>query len=122
MQEFLAATINQSKLEREDHLKAAFEHFDIDGDGKITHAELTESLANLKMKEIDIKAILADVDKDGNGSIDYNEFCMVSATSRYACCPCLTLGLPAEAKADGSCSLNNPPPSPVPWLQMMRNL
>ena len=39
-EEFLAATINQSKLEREDHLKAAFIHFDLDGDGQITREEL----------------------------------------------------------------------------------
>ena len=42
MQEFLAATINQSKLEREDQLKLAFEHFDIDGNGRITHDELVQ--------------------------------------------------------------------------------
>ena len=41
-EEFLAATINQSKLEREDHLKAAFQHFDLDGDGQITHDELIQ--------------------------------------------------------------------------------
>jgi Ca2+-binding EF-hand superfamily protein len=42
LQEFLAATINQNKLEREDHLKAAFQHFDLDGNGTITHDELTQ--------------------------------------------------------------------------------
>ena len=41
-EEFLAATINQSKLEREDHLKAAFMHFDLNGDGQITHDELMQ--------------------------------------------------------------------------------
>ena len=39
-EEFLAATINQSKLEREEHLKSAFMHFDLNGDGQITHEEL----------------------------------------------------------------------------------
>lgn len=39
-EEFIAATMNQSKLEREEHLKKAFETFDLDGDGQITHDEL----------------------------------------------------------------------------------
>ncbi|KAG1657951.1 hypothetical protein FOA52_004721 [Chlamydomonas sp. UWO 241] len=73
--EFLAATINQSKLNREEHLKAAFEHFDIDGDGHITHEELIESLSKMGIKEDQVKDIVAEVDKDGNGVIDYNEFC-----------------------------------------------
>jgi calcium-dependent protein kinase len=41
-EEFLAATINVGKLEREDNLKRAFEHFDLDGNGQITHDELTQ--------------------------------------------------------------------------------
>ncbi|GAX77412.1 hypothetical protein CEUSTIGMA_g4858.t1 [Chlamydomonas eustigma] len=76
-EEFLAATINQSKLEREDHLKAAFIHFDLDGDGQITHQELMTSLANMGITDEGINAIISEVDKDGNGSIDYNEFCMM---------------------------------------------
>ena len=39
-EEFLAATINMGKLEREEHLKRAFEHFDLDGDGQISHSEI----------------------------------------------------------------------------------
>lgn len=41
-EEFLAATINVGKLEREDHLKRAFEHFDLDGNGQISHDELVQ--------------------------------------------------------------------------------
>nr|CAA89202.1 calcium-stimulated protein kinase [Chlamydomonas moewusii] len=76
-EEFLAATINQSKLEREDRLKIAFEHFDLDHDGSITHDELMQSLANLGINDAGIKEIIADVDRDGNGQIDYNEFCLM---------------------------------------------
>ncbi len=38
--QFLAATINVGKLEREEHLRRAFEHFDKDGNGQISHSEL----------------------------------------------------------------------------------
>lgn len=49
-QEFLAATINVGKIERDEHLKMAFEHFDLDGNGQISHAELTQALSTLGIK------------------------------------------------------------------------
>jgi len=41
-EEFLAATINMGKLQREENLKTAFEHFDLDGNGQISHDELVQ--------------------------------------------------------------------------------
>uniref|UniRef100_A0A7S0WKH2 Calcium-dependent protein kinase n=1 Tax=Chlamydomonas leiostraca TaxID=1034604 RepID=A0A7S0WKH2_9CHLO len=76
-EEFLAATINLGKLEREDHLKKAFEHFDLDGNGEITRDELQQALANLGIKDDHIQEIIVEVDKDGSGTIDYNEFCIM---------------------------------------------
>jgi Ca2+-binding EF-hand superfamily protein len=73
-QEFLAATINVGKIERDEHLKMAFEHFDLvsasplrfqglycvahapafawsqDGNGQISHSELQTALSNLGIK------------------------------------------------------------------------
>ena len=40
--EFLAATINKQKCITEENLKYAFHHFDIDGTGFITPANLME--------------------------------------------------------------------------------
>ncbi|KAJ9518556.1 hypothetical protein QJQ45_026037 [Haematococcus lacustris] len=76
-EEFLAATINVGKLEREDNLKKAFEHFDLDGNGQITHRELTQALSKLGINDSGIQNIIAEVDRDGNGEIDYNEFCIM---------------------------------------------
>eukprot|EP00803_Ostreobium_quekettii_P001566 evm.model.scf_1195.4 EVM.evm.TU.scf_1195.4 scf_1195:38509-47423(+) len=42
--EFLAATVHQCKLQREEHLMEAFEHFDADGSGFITMEELQAAL------------------------------------------------------------------------------
>jgi hypothetical protein len=39
-QEFLAATLSLAKLERDDHLQAAFQELDADGSGTITKDEL----------------------------------------------------------------------------------
>ena len=44
LQEFLAATINKTRLEREERLREAFQHFDLDGDGQITRDELVQTL------------------------------------------------------------------------------
>jgi Ca2+-binding EF-hand superfamily protein len=75
--------MTQQKLDREEHLKVAFEHFDIDGDGQITRDELKKSLAKMGISDEGIEDIIEEVDKDGSGSIDYNEFCtmMVSSSS-----------------------------------------
>ncbi|GLC50210.1 hypothetical protein PLESTB_000354500 [Pleodorina starrii] len=75
-EEFLAATINRSKLEREELLKQAFAKFDENGDGQITRQELFNALSDPALgvdpKEID--EIIDQVDQDGNGTIDYGEF------------------------------------------------
>ncbi|GLI64986.1 hypothetical protein VaNZ11_008411 [Volvox africanus] len=75
-EEFLAATINRSKLEREELLKQAFAKFDENGDGQITRQELFNALSDPALgvdpKEID--EIIDQVDQDGNGTIDYVEF------------------------------------------------
>ena len=75
-EEFLAATVQMSKLNKEENLRKAFEHFDADNSGYITRDELESSLS--KMEGLDagqIELILADVDKDNDGKIDYEEFC-----------------------------------------------
>lgn len=87
--------MTQQKLDREEHLKVhtrsrqhrwthsqsvspiqvAFEHFDLDGDGQITRGELKQSLTKMGMSDEGIEDIIDEVDKDGSGTIDYNEFC-----------------------------------------------
>ncbi|GFR48541.1 hypothetical protein Agub_g10439 [Astrephomene gubernaculifera] len=75
-EEFLAATINRSKLEREELLKQAFARFDENGDGQITRQELFNALSDPSLgvdpKEID--EIIEQVDLDGSGTIDFGEF------------------------------------------------
>lgn len=73
--EFIAATISAAKMTQEEHLRTAFEHFDENGDGRISRDELMKALQDLKIKDAD--EILAQVDADNDGSIDYIEFtCM----------------------------------------------
>ncbi|CAL1399333.1 unnamed protein product [Linum trigynum] len=72
--EFIAATIHLNKLEREEHLVAAFRYFDKDGSGYITVDELQHACAEQNMTDVFIEDIIREVDQDNDGRIDYGEF------------------------------------------------
>ncbi|KAH7299180.1 hypothetical protein KP509_25G076400 [Ceratopteris richardii] len=73
--EFIAATIHRSKLAKEEQLLSAFQYFDTDNSGYITNIELRDALATYNMgDEETIKSIIAEVDTDNDGRIDYKEF------------------------------------------------
>eukprot|EP00775_Hariotina_reticulata_P005659 gene5659-5898_t len=74
-EEFLAATMHLGKLEREENLYKAFQYFDQDGSGYITVDELQAALkehGDAAAVAEHIRDILADVDKDKDGRIDYS--------------------------------------------------
>jgi len=56
--------------------KTMFASFDSDGDGFITSDELTQVLKNLKMysNPAQVSALIKEVDKNNNGTIEYHEF------------------------------------------------
>ncbi|XP_071726263.1 calcium-dependent protein kinase 26 isoform X1 [Rutidosis leptorrhynchoides] len=72
--EFVAATIHLNKLEREEHLVAAFRYFDKDGSGYITVDELQQACADHNMTDFLVEDIIKEVDQDNDGRIDYGEF------------------------------------------------
>ncbi|XP_023554441.1 calcium-dependent protein kinase 26 [Cucurbita pepo subsp. pepo] len=72
--EFIAATIHLNKLEREEHLVAAFRYFDKDGSGYITVDELQQACAEHNMTDAYLEDIIREVDQDNDGRIDYSEF------------------------------------------------
>lgn len=62
--EFIAATIHLNKLEREEHLVAAFRYFDKDGSGYITVDELQQACAEHNMTDVYLEDIIREVDQD----------------------------------------------------------
>ena len=60
----------------DDAVVDAFSVFDLDGDGKVTEAELMQTLGkvNVGLTEEKIKQLVAEVDVDGDGELELNEF------------------------------------------------
>ncbi|KAE8672678.1 Calcium-dependent protein kinase 5 [Hibiscus syriacus] len=71
--EFIAATVHLNKLEREEHLVAAFRYFDKDGNGYITVDELQQACTEHNMTDVLLEDIIREVDQDNDGRNDYGE-------------------------------------------------
>ncbi|KAF3452290.1 hypothetical protein FNV43_RR02723 [Rhamnella rubrinervis] len=73
--EFITATMHLNRMDREEHLYTAFQHFDKDNSGYITTEELEQALREYGMHDgRDIKEIISEVDTDNDGNINYDEF------------------------------------------------
>jgi Ca2+-binding EF-hand superfamily protein len=73
--EWVVATINKEKLLSTEKLRAAFSLFDKDNSGSISGEEVKEILCS--GQKIDDKVweeVIREVDSDGNGEIDFEEF------------------------------------------------
>jgi len=69
-EELLMTCVQRKLNNKEERLWEAFRKFDLDGDGKITIDEIEKVLGpNSGAKEL-----IAEVDKNGDGSVDYDEF------------------------------------------------
>ena len=62
--EFVAATLHMNKVEREDHLYAAFQFFDKDGSGFITQDEIQSACEEFGIEDVKLEDMIRDVDQD----------------------------------------------------------
>lgn len=62
--EFIAATLHLNKVEREDHLFAAFQYFDKDGSGYITSDELQQACDEFGIEDVRLEDMIGEVDQD----------------------------------------------------------
>jgi calcium-dependent protein kinase len=73
--EFITATMHMNKMEKEEHLYIAFQHFDTDHSGYITIDELEQAMTRNNMgDDATIRDIIKEVDTDHDGRINYDEF------------------------------------------------
>jgi len=73
--EFLAATIEQQVYQKEERLMQAFKCFDLDRNGKISKQEV-ESVIKAEKDDVELlEEKMKHFDLNGDGEIDYNEFC-----------------------------------------------
>jgi calcium-dependent protein kinase len=68
-EEFITATMHMNRMDRDEHLYAAFQYFDKDGSGCISKEELEQALREKDLLDgRDIKDIIAEVDADNVSS------------------------------------------------------
>uniref|UniRef100_A0A0G4IFX6 Calcium-dependent protein kinase 1 n=1 Tax=Chromera velia CCMP2878 TaxID=1169474 RepID=A0A0G4IFX6_9ALVE len=79
--EFIAASLDRRQYIQEDVCWAAFRVFDLDGNGRITADELQQVLGMDDVNAVfggknlsEIKSMIQEVDKNGDGEIDFDEF------------------------------------------------
>jgi Ca2+-binding EF-hand superfamily protein len=61
--------------DRRSRLKLAFGIFDKDGSGRITAEEMSSVMSQVGLTKAELDEMIKEVDEDGNGSIDFAEFC-----------------------------------------------
>ena len=72
--EFLSAAIEQNKILKERRLFEAFQEFDVDGTNKISKDDILKVLKLERDFDGKIEEMIKEVDKNGDGEIDYMEF------------------------------------------------
>ena len=71
----LTAIAHQLQDSEIEELKRAFQTVDANGDGTLTIAEIAESVTKAGINlPLDFENLVAEVDSDGSGSVDYMEF------------------------------------------------
>ena len=73
-EEFLRATLDQKILLSDENLTYAFNFFDGDGCGKISVEKIKKFFVNDKVSEDVFRNIFNEIDSNGDGEIDYDEF------------------------------------------------
>jgi Ca2+-binding EF-hand superfamily protein len=64
--------------DRTSRLKLAFEIFDKDGSGRITAEEMSGVMSQVGLTKPELDEMIKEVDEDGNGAIDFAEFCKLA--------------------------------------------
>ena len=75
LSEFITASVNKNSLLQDEKLRAAFNYFDKDKSGDVSVAEIKQVLGSSIVTSENVwKEVLAEVDINGDGGIEYDEF------------------------------------------------
>ena len=66
--------LHRNKIEREDHLFAAFSYFDKDGSGYITPDELQQACEEFGIEDVRLEEMIREVDQDNVSVLFYFPF------------------------------------------------
>ncbi|CAN6577245.1 unnamed protein product [Malus baccata var. baccata] len=97
--EFIAAMLHLNKVQKEDHLFAAFSYFDRDGSGYITRDELQQACEKFGLEDVHLDDIIREVDQDNDGRIDYSEFVAMMQDTGFGKGLQISLWLPCDSPA-----------------------
>jgi calcium-dependent protein kinase len=78
--EFIAATMNMNKIEKEENLFAAFSYFDKDKSGYITVDELQQACAEHNVDEASIGDMIKEADQDNVRELTLNDVTLMQYT------------------------------------------
>lgn len=67
--EFIAAMLHLNKIQREDHMFAAFSYFDKDGSGYITQDELQAACEKFGLQDVQLEDLIREIDQDNVGTL-----------------------------------------------------
>ena len=74
--EFVMATINEKNLVTNERLLQAFKMFDKDNSGALSADEIKDVLCfDSSVDPNEVQKIIEEVDENGNGEIEFDEFC-----------------------------------------------
>ena len=74
--EFVMATMEEQNLITDQRLRQAFELFDADKSGDLSPEEIKDILCfDSSVDPAEVDRIIAEVDENGDGQIQYDEFC-----------------------------------------------
>lgn len=75
VEEFKALKVLPKPGDRKSHLNLAFSVFDEDGSGQITAMEMRSVMSKVGLTDEELDEMLKEVDRDGDRSINFEEFC-----------------------------------------------
>ena len=74
LQEAEAKRVEEWRSEQKEEIGTVWKKIDVDGSGALDPEELNQMFTEMGQPDIDVDAALAEIDEDGDGEVDFDEF------------------------------------------------